>query len=382
MILTRPSISPYLARTLAELGEPVVMVEEFPVPMRSALNLVPAASMDSGGEAPILTSFENALNYLYQALPNDDRVRKAQVFKDKAAFRRAIQGLFPEFFFREVALDDLSNMDTASLQFPLVMKPSVGISSIGVYRVAAAQDWPKAVAFLKAELSKYQSNYASAVVESQNIILEEWISGVELAIDGYFNSAGEPVILNILEHPFASDEDTSDRCYFTHRDLIRKYQGPLTGFLKRFGSLFELRRFPFHLEVRCTPDGRILPIELNPLRFAGLGTVELAEYAYGINVYRCFFREEKPDWDRILSSKDYSIYSFMCADVPTDLFRDPRLKIDDRKFFKIFEEVLEYRILSEAETSTFAVIFYRSKDASENERLIRLDLRPYFSVEG
>jgi hypothetical protein len=218
-------------------------------------------------------------------------------------------------------------------------------------------------------------------VGADKIILEEWIDGVELAIDGYFNSSAEPVILNILEHPFAGPEDTSDRCYFTSRHLIRSHYPSLISFLKRFGDVFDLKRFPFHLEVRRTTDGRILPIELNPLRFAGLGTTELAEYAYGINVYKAFFREEKPDWERILQSTDPSIYSFMCADVPTELFRRPGLQIRDREFFKVFEEVLDYRILSETETSTYAVVFYRSQDLSENERLIRMDLAPYFSEQ-
>ena len=386
MILARPSISPYLARTLFELGEPVVLSEEFPVAMRPALNLLASDEVLQNPRAAyqsrILTSSENALQFLYEAIPHDDRVLKARIFKDKAAFRRSIRKLFPEFFFREFSLSELDSVDPSSFPFPLVLKPSVGISSIGVYRVASRDDWKNAVEFLKTDLAKYQTNYADAVVESGKIIIEEWIDGVELAIDGYFNTDAEPVILNILQHLFAGPEDTSDRCYFTHRALIRKYYSSLQSFLKRFGDIFDLKRFPFHLEVRCTPDGRILPIEVNPLRFAGLGTTELAEYAYGINVYRAFFREEKPDWDKLLEGKDPSIYSFMCADVPTELFRKPGLRIHDREFFKQFEEILDYRILSETETSTFAVIFYRSRDLSENERLIRLELSPYFSISG
>jgi len=382
IILARPSISPYLARSLFELQEPVIISEPCAVPMLPALKVLPPEELQNhpklAYQSLILTASENALNYLYETIPHDDRILKAQIFKDKALFRRAIKRLYPQFFFIETTVDQLDLIDPLSLQFPLVLKPATGISSIGVYRVESAEKWKEAVTFLKKELELYQRNYASAVVEGQKVIAEEWIQGTEIAIDGYFNSQAEPVILNILEHLFENDADTSDRIYFTHRELVRRNYDSLMNFLKRFGDVFDLKRFPFHLEVRITADGRIIPIELNPLRFAGLGTTELAEYAYGINVYKAFFQEQKPDWEKILSLPDRSIYSFMCADVPSELFRKPGLTIDDRRFYQEFEEILDYRILSETETSTFAVIFYRSSSEEENrKKLLTMDFRKF-----
>jgi hypothetical protein len=245
--------------------------------------------------------------------------------------------------------------------------------------VESSRDWKRAVDFLEKDFAKYRKNYEANVVEESKLIVEEYIEGPELAIDGYFNSESQPVILNILEHLFAGPGDTSDLVYYTRRSLVEKYYNPLMEFLRSFGDVFDLKRFPFHLEVRVTKKGEIVPIELNPLRFAGLGTTELAEYAYGINVYKEFFLERKPDWNSILKREDDSVYSFMCADLPAEAFRVKGLQVRDRDLFREFDEVLDYRILNEQETSTFAVIFYRSKDLKENQKFLKLDFGKYVS---
>ncbi|MCB9562291.1 MAG: ATP-grasp domain-containing protein [Kofleriaceae bacterium] len=384
LVLARPSISPYLAKTLFELDEPAVLAEEMPVPMRPALRLEPAQTLldrpKLAYQSLILTSSENALAFLQHAIPHDDRVLKARLFKDKVAFRRALTKLYPEFTFVESTIGDVGDLDPARLRFPLVLKPAAGISSIGVRRVERAADWAAAVAFLRDDLGRYAANHEAIVVDAHKVIVEEWIPGTELAVDCYFDSAAEPVILNVMEHMFRDAEDTSDLVYYTRRSLVRRHYAQIHEFLVRLGDLFDLKRFPMHVELRLTPHGQLVPIEVNPLRFAGQGTTELAEYAYAINVYKHFLRETRPDWDAILAGPDDSVYSFLCVDVPTAQFRAPGLRIHDRALFKSFGEVLEYRMLDEEETSTFAVIFLRADDLDENRRILAMDPAAFVKV--
>lgn len=385
IILAHPSASPYLCRSLFEIQEPVLLAEDVPVPMRPALRMIDEKEIRTNPkkayQSLILTSSENALSYLYTLIPNDERVLKSRIFKDKAEFRRALARQFEGFFFKELSYHELDRLELKGIPFPVILKPSIGISSIGVTRVESAKDWKKAVNYLKADLEKYKGNYKEHVVEEGKFILEEYIEGQELAIDGYYNSESQPVILNILEHMFAGPGDTSDLVYYTRKSLVEKHYMRLMEFLRSFGDVFDLKRFPFHLEVRVSKSGKIVPIELNPLRFAGLGTTELAEYAWGINVYKSFFRELRPDWNSILKRDDDSVYSFMCADLSSEDFHRKGVRIHDREFFKQFDEVLDYRILDEQETSTFAVVFYRSEDLKENQRFLKMDLTKFVARE-
>ncbi len=383
MILARPSISTYLARTLYELGVEVVLTENCKVPMKPAIHLLDPEKIKADPKLAyrslLLTNLENALSFLYQTIPYDDRIMKAKLFKDKVAFREAISKKFKDFYFRGFSPEELTTFEPSGVPFPVVLKPSIGISSIGVIRVNSAEDWSAAVQFLTADLKKYQQNYSSNVVEGQRIIVETCIEGKEFAIDGYFDEFGAPVVLNLLEHIFSGPGDTSDRIYYTRKSLIKELLPEVTLFLKEFGEIFDLKRFPFHIELRKTPQGRLIPIELNPLRFSGLGTTEIAQYAYGINVYELFFRQTRPDWSRILNRDDDSIYGFCCADIPTELFRKPGLTLKDREFSREFSEILEYRIEDERDTSTFAVVFFRTEEIEECYRLLSLDLKPFMS---
>jgi len=385
IILAPPSVSPYLTKALLELEEPVLISGELNVPMRPALTIIDQKNIEQDPKfaykSLILTSSENALSALFDLIPHDDRVLKSKIFKNKVAFRQALSKRYPQFFFRQVATQDLGLIDVSTLPFPLIMKPATGISSIGVAHIQNAKEWNNAVRYLQEDIDKYKNHYTTDVVNCQYVILEEYIQGPELAVDGFFDSQSEPVILNILEHLFLNERDTSDRLYYTRRSLIKKYYDPLMHFLKQFGDTFDLKRFAFHLELRVKSSGEFVPIELNPLRFSGMGTTEIAEFAYAINVYKHFFKEKKPDWAHILSQQDDSVYAFACMDVPSALFRQKGLRIEDRALYQQLGEVLEYRILSETETSTFAVVFFRSQDLNEAHRVLAMRLDQFLSID-
>ena len=87
---------------------------------------------------------------------------------------------------------------------------------------------------------------------------------------------------DIITHRFASQEDVSDRIYYTSKEIIEQYEEPFKLFLKKMNSKLGLAQFPMHLELRVSGEN-IIPIEVNPMRFAGLSCTDIAYYAYGIN---------------------------------------------------------------------------------------------------
>ena len=129
---------------------------------------------------------------------------KVNIFKDKVKFRELLLGMYPDLFYREVALYDLDTLDIATLPIPFIIKPAVGFFSLGVYRVSTRNEWPAIRQSIKKELEIVRNTYPQEVLNTKKFIVEEIIDGDEYTIDAYFNNNGEPVILGMMKHIFAS----------------------------------------------------------------------------------------------------------------------------------------------------------------------------------
>lgn len=64
-------------------------------------------------------------------------------------------------------------------------------------------------------------------------------------------------------------------------ELLRRYGNEFARWLDHANQALGLRDFCVHVELRRNEEGAIVPIEFNPLRFAGLGGTDLAWYGYG-----------------------------------------------------------------------------------------------------
>ena len=223
---------------------------------------------------------ENGLGWIAQHLNFSNLLEKINLLKNKAAFRRICRSMYPDFFFKELAIGELDNVDTAELPFPVVLKPSVGFLSVGVYIVNDQWAWKEAVNDIHRQFAVASAQFPSFVVGTSHFLIEKMISGEEYAVDAYFDEEGTPVILNIYHHRFASVEDTSDRLYCSSKALYDRFETPFTDFLQRINQQIGLRNFPMHIEFRIEQDIPI-PIEINPLRFAGFCLNELQTHISG-----------------------------------------------------------------------------------------------------
>lgn len=381
IILDKPYVSPFLSSTLADTQVPVIINGDISVPHADRLNHLThqelIQQMTDNDHHPILTNSENAFVQLEKQLPNSALVEKISLFKNKLLFRQWLHNYYPSFFFRDVSITELSTIDPNDFSFPIIIKPAVGYASLGVYRVANKNEWYATCKLIEAEVQLSNKLYPNSVYDSSTFIIEEWIQGNEYAIDAYFNQAGEPVVLNVFKRMFSHEGDTSDRIYYTSKQVLKEALSSVQSFLQVVGQKAELRNFPLHVEIRMKSNGELVPIEVNPLRFAGIGTNELGYYAYGVNTYKSFIQQTKPDWDSILSTMDDSIYSFFCADIPNSI--DPNMieSVDEEGLRRNFSQVLHSYTLFPKDPCTFAVLFYKSDSLEENRQLIDLDLSPF-----
>lgn len=329
-------------------------------------------------EFPIIYSnSENSINWVLENLPDSHLCRYINLFKDKVKFRKMLKDIYPDFYFQEVNYEDLQNIPKEELKYPFVLKPSVGFLSLGVHTVYNEEDWVKTLDSLEEEMNTAQKFYPEAVVSSSKFILEEYIEGKEYAVDAYYDKHGNPVILNIFHHPFFDSKDVSDRIYVMSADIMIKYMAKFAMILKEIGEKNNIKNFPFHIELRITDDERIIPIEINPMRFAGWCTTDVSKYAWGINVYECFMGQKTPDWNEILSNASSKKFYFSMAEVASDIERDKIKDFEYDSWLANYSNVLEVRRINPKKHPLFAVIFGSTENEEEINRILQLKTKDY-----
>ncbi|MEG1492749.1 MAG: ATP-grasp domain-containing protein [Gordonibacter sp.] len=368
IVLDEPYVSEPLIAWLVESQHAVLdnaMAQRI-VGQGHALDLVDAAQAAeriNAGER-VYTNSENALAWIVENTANPSLTHAIALFKDKAAMRRALAALDPDLFFKTCSIDELFKLDFSRLETPFVLKPSVGFCSVGVYAVRDREDWERALADIRSNASSWHDRYPESVIGAGSFILEGYLDGTEYALDAYFDEQGQAHILNVLRHDFSSPEDTSDRMYVTSAAIVRENTPALTAWLDQVNALVGARNFPVHVEVRVQ-DGRVRPIEFNPLRFAGLGGTDVSYYGYGYRTYEAFLTDQQPDFDAAFAGKDGKVYTMSLLNAPADATGDERFDYDALR--ARFTKVLELRPFEVRRTGTYGFLFLETDADSADE---------------
>lgn len=360
MLILDPSyVSPLLLNTIIELNIPTTILSKDIEP-HEGMNIGEFFSIYTS-DIKLLANSEGSGRHLEEHIPHSKVNELVGIFKNKVEFRSILRDLYPNFFYKEIPFEEL---DTYKLpiQGKYILKPSIGYASVGVYQVTSS-NWLNALKKVKADIAT--NEYSPSIVDLGNWIVEEYIEGDEYAVDAYYNSIGQPVVMNIFHHPFVDDQDLSDKVYYTSKEIVSSRLETVTKFLKLLGDKLHIRNFPLHLEVRIGSSG-LYPIEVNALRFAGMGAGDLAHYAYGINIYKTFFLELDVDWDSILSNVDDSMYGFLCI-IPNR----SRDSIDRDEYKGNFSCILEDRIMPDP---IYAITFFKTSSKEEVGHLLRLNI--------
>lgn len=165
ILLDRPYVSKHFLNYLERSGQ---LVLETPFTAGLArdygLNLVDDAEAEKrcrNGER-LYTSSENALEWIHAHLGDMPVARHIDAMKDKAALRRLLAGMYPDFFFREIPVGELGKTDVSGWKKPFILKPSVGFFSLGVYTITSDDDWTAAVADIERNLRESRDRFPKA----------------------------------------------------------------------------------------------------------------------------------------------------------------------------------------------------------------------------
>lgn len=329
-----------------------------------------------GQKIAILNS-EDAFSAYKMHFPDTKTTKLAELLKNKVSFRKHLATNQSGFFFREITFAELQTIDAYAFSYPIIIKPAIGYSSLGVYRINHADHFKQIYENLKETMLLTMD---LSHLNEQLFLIESFIPGQEFAIDMYYNQELEPVVLNVFTRLFKDAHDMSDRIYYTSKETLESYLAPITEYLTKLRTIFQIEEpLPLHIELRIDGSGKIMPIEINPLRFAGEGTTELGHFAYNVNPYDYFFNNKQPNWQALLEQMDDAIYCFTCAVLDTPL--SDAFEIDHSELKKHFPQLLEYRHLPKEVGTTFAVIFYKCDTLEALQPILTLDFNAFLTLK-
>ena len=150
--------------------------------------------------------------------------------------------------------------------------------------------------------------------------------------------------------------------------------------LEKIGLLAGLKNFPVHMEVRVNNE-KTVPIEINPMRFAGWCVTDLAYFAYRINVYEYYFEQKIPDWDKILRNLGDEFYYFTIAEVPLFLDREIIKSVDYDSFLKNISNPLEIRKIDYLKHPILAIVFAKTNDYSEMSNILKKNMSDFIEIK-
>eukprot|EP00123_Amoebidium_parasiticum_P004540 comp15830_c0_seq1/m.13136 comp15830_c0_seq1/g.13136 ORF comp15830_c0_seq1/g.13136 comp15830_c0_seq1/m.13136 type:complete len:482 (-) comp15830_c0_seq1:21-1466(-) len=177
--------------------------------------------------------------------------------------------------------------------FPLVLKPSCGMASDGVYR---CDSLPEVYARFDAVQQRLNSttllSYNPGCVDS-GVLLEEYLPGFEYDIDMVL-SQGEVVYSNIVDNWTTVEPtfmETGSNCPSV---LPLNEQSELKSYTAECISALGFQQGCFHVEVRYSaptpfrPQGEPVLVEINP-RIGGGRTPLFHKEVYGVDLFQCQF---------------------------------------------------------------------------------------------
>lgn len=385
IILDKPYVSGFLKDTVEKYQIPVLKTKQIEAfGLNGNINYITELEavelLKNEPSARIYTNSENAINWISQNLKFSHIPSKINIFKDKFLFRELTKELYPDFYYKLLKLSDFDTLEVKDIPKPFIIKPAVGFFSMAVYMVNNDEEWAETKNKIREELKTVDQIYPKEVMDAGRFIIEEVITGDEYAFDAYYDADGEPFILNIMKHVFASGEDFSDRLYITSEKIINENLSKMECFLRDIGVLAQLKNFPLHVEVRIDDKGKMQPIEVNPLRFgAWCTTADATWYAYNFNSIASFFNNEKPNWEKILKNKSGKTYAMMVLENSTGYKAEQIKSFNYEKLLADFEKPIELRKIDFHQYPVFGFLFVESRNENyaELERILHSNLKEY-----
>jgi hypothetical protein len=300
------------------------------------------------------------------------RKNAIEILKDKFKFRENLAEIYPDYKYRFVKVNDIINL---KIEKKSVIKPKRGCFGTSVRIIEPDTNFEILSAELKAELIKNGKVYSDYTLSKEDFIVEQYIEGEEYAVDMFYNSTGEPCIVNLYHHPMPENEAYLHMAYNSSKAVFDKIYTKVKFFLTEINQILKVANFVMHVEVKVCND-EIFPVEINTMRFGGMGLGNLVFYSFDVNPYTCFINDCEPDWENMWKGKEKDVYTFFIAYNGAKRSMN-NYKPNYGKLKQLFTNILHEQPFDYTKQLAFGIYFL--KETEENiTKLLKIEFDDFF----
>jgi hypothetical protein len=348
------------------------------LPQSSEMELIPNEKLKElcrtfQPEEKVCITSEYSLSTVVPCL-DPGRRKAVEVLKDKVLFRRTLKEIFPQYDFRSFNIEEISCLKVLRKS---VIKPAKGIFGTAVRVVGPETDLLKLSRELEEEIRKNTKVYPDSVLSVEDFLLEDFIEGEEYAVDMFYDSKGEPQIVNIMHHPLPANDAYLHMLYNSSKKAFDEVYVKAKLFFRRLNEVLQVRNFLMHSELRLS-KGEIVPVEINCMRFGGMGLCNLVYHSMGVNPFLCFLNDQEPKWESLWKGRENTVFSFFIAyngaNINTEISRPLPEKLKER-----FSKVLLECPFDHHKQLAFGIFFLEETEENIKE-LLKLEFDDFFEA--
>lgn len=109
------------------------------------------------------------------------------------------------------------------------------------------------------------------------------------------------------QHPIPENEQYLHMIYYSSKETFNNIYPLAKSFFENLNNQFNVTDFPMHCEFKLVRN-KLVPIEINPMRFGGMGLGNLAYHSFNINPYQYFLEDKEPDWKQVFQNIDEDLH--------------------------------------------------------------------------
>ena len=346
------------------------------LPKTNGMQLVKDIDIQAKGfmfdvEDKVCITSEASLEIVKEKLSDKSKKNAIDCLKDKHKFREILSVIYPNYQYKKIKFDDIK---TLKINKKTVLKPIKGCFGTAVKIIDENSNLKLISQEIKEEVDKNSGVLSESVLSHDDFLLEDYIMGEEYAVDMFFDEKGEPHIVNIYHHPMPKIDAYLHMIYYTSKDVFDRIYDSAMDFFRKLNNILNVKNFVLHGEFKFNEE--LFPIEINAMRYGGMGLGNMIYYSVGVNPYECFKNGESPDWDAIWKKHKNDNFAFFIAYNGTHvnfLTQEPDIDKLKRDFTEILcEQTFDYK------TQLVFGIFCIKENTANLQKLLTIDFNDYF----